>query len=339
MKKNLFFVSVLLLLVALVGTACVAPAAAPADDGAMAEATEAPAEEAMEADAGDYPERPVQFVVPWPPGDLEDVLTRLIAEEMQSQTGVPAAVVNVPGGGGVVGATEVFQAEADGHTIGSFVIGIPTVQVQNGNAPYARDDFEPLGIFVTYPFVIATAADAPYADMVELAAYSQENEVSLGHFGFGLVPTRATILSMQDMGGTFTSEAAFDALDCATISSGDVDVINTTIQLLLPCLDDVKILASIGADRLAVSPDTATLGEQGGIDIMLWNGLFVRKGTPQAIKDMISEIAEAALASDAANDVATSTGAQIYWTGAEEAQAQVDSDWDMVADMVERMGQ
>lgn len=331
--KRLYWLIMALLLIGLLGTACVA-VDAPADGGASSDESS----EAMD-DAGDYPSRPVQFVVPWPPGDLEDVLTRMIAEEMQSQTGVPAAVVNKPGGGGVVGATEVFQADPDGHTIGSFVIGIPTVQIQNGNAPYARGDFEALGIFVTYPFVIAAAGDAPYSNMEELVAYSQENDVTLGHFGFGLVPTRATLLSMEDMGGKFASEAAFDALDCATLSAGDVDVINTTIQLLLPCLDEVTILASIGSDRLAVSPDTATLGEQGGIDIMLWNGLFVRKETPQPIRDMISEIAQTALNSDAAQEVAASTGAQIYWMDAEASQLQIDSDWDVIADMVERMGQ
>ena len=213
------------------------------------------------------------------------------------------------------------------------------MQIQNGNAPYARGDFEPLGIFVTYPFVIAAAGDAPYANMEELVAYSQENDVSLGHFGFGLVPTRATILSMEDLGGNFASEAAFDMLDCATLSAGDVDVINTTIQLILPCVDEVTILASIGSDRLALSPDTPTLGEQGGIDIMLWNGLFVRKETPQPVRDMISEFAQTALNSEAAQDVASSTGAQIYWMDAEASQAQIDSDWDIIAAMVERMGQ
>ena len=52
------------------------------------------------AQAADYPNKPVSFVVPWPPGDLEDVLTRMIAEEFQSTYGSPAAVVNKPGGGG-----------------------------------------------------------------------------------------------------------------------------------------------------------------------------------------------------------------------------------------------
>lgn len=288
--------------------------------------------------ASSYPERPVEFVVPWPPGDLEDVLTRMIAEEMQEQTGVPAAVVNKPGGGGVVGATDVFQADADGHTIGSFVIGIPTVHVMNGNAPWERDDFEPVGIFVTYPFVIAAAGDAPYSTMQELADYSQSNDVSLGHFGFGLVPTRATILSMQDLGGNFSSEAAFDNLDCTTLSSGDVDVINTTVQLLLPCLDEVTLIASIGTDRISVSPDTETLAEQGGLDIALWNGIFVKKGTPQEIKDQISEYAQTALASDAAQDLAATTGASVYWLGEEESKALINDHWDIIADMLDRMG-
>ncbi len=285
----------------------------------------------------DYPNRPVQFVVPWPPGDLEDVLTRLIAEEMQSQTGVPAAVVNIPGGGAVVGATEVFQAEPDGHTVGSFVIGVPTVQVQNGNAPYDREEFEPVGIFLTYPFVIAAAGDAPYTNMAELAEYSTSNEVSLGHFGFGLTPTRATILSMEDLGGTFASEAAFDALDCSTLASGDVDVINTTVQLLLPCLDEVTILANIGDDRLPMTPDVPTLAEQGGLDISLWNGLFVRKDTPQNVRDVIEAAAVAALESDPARELSETTGALVYWLAGEEAQALVDRDWHLTAEMISRM--
>ena len=288
-----------------------------------------------------YPEKPVQFVVPWPPGDLEDVLTRMIAEEMQNETGVPAAVVNIPGGGGVVGATEVFQAPADGHTIGSFVIGIPTVQIQNGNTPYERGDFEPLGIFLTYPFVIATAGDAPYSSMAELAEYSQSNDVSLGHFGFGLVPTRATLLGLEDAGGKFASEAAFDLLDCATLSSGDVDVINTTVQLILPCLDEVKILATVTNERISVAPDAPTLGEQveGWGDLFLWNGLFVKKDTPQEAKDLITEIAQRVVASDAAQELSATTGAGVYWMGAEEAQALIDSNWDRMAEIIERMGQ
>ena len=65
------------------------------------------------------PEKPVSFVVPRPPGDLEDVLTRMIADEFQAEYGVPAAVVNKPSGGGPFpGAVDIANAPADGYTIG-----------------------------------------------------------------------------------------------------------------------------------------------------------------------------------------------------------------------------
>ena len=77
----------------------------------------------------EYPNKPVQFIVPWPPGDMEDVLTRMIAEDFQKAHGQPAAVVNKPGKGAgpFPGAVEVAKAPADGHTVGSFVIGVPIV--------------------------------------------------------------------------------------------------------------------------------------------------------------------------------------------------------------------
>ena len=86
----------------------------------------------------DYPDKPVTFVVPWPPGDLEDVLTRMIAEDFQAEYGVAAAVVNKPGGGGgpFPGAMEVAAADPDGSMVGSFVIGVPVVGAEIGIEGY-----------------------------------------------------------------------------------------------------------------------------------------------------------------------------------------------------------
>lgn len=282
----------------------------------------------------DYPEKPVTFIVPFPPGDLEDVLTRMIADDFQAEYGVAAAVVNKPGGGGgpFPGAIDVATAPADGYTIGSFVIGVPVVGHQIGIPELTPEKFDPLGIFLTYPFVIAVAGDAPYDDMAGLADYAKSNALALGHFGNVLTPTQVTMALAKTMDFEWGSDAAFNALDCNTLASGDADVINTTLQLILPCLDSVKVLAAITDERIPLVPDAPTVGEiEPSLDIALWNGLFVHKDTPQDVRDKIIAVAEKTVMSERAQQVAKDTGGLVYWQNAEESAARIKADIEKVA--------
>jgi tripartite-type tricarboxylate transporter receptor subunit TctC len=277
----------------------------------------------------EYPEKPVNFIVPWPPGDLEDVLTRMIAEDFQAKYDVAAAVVNKPGGGGgpFPGAIDVATADADGYTIGSFVIAVPAIGHNIGIPELAPEKFDPLGIFLTYPFVLVAAKDAPYSTMQELAEHAKSNKVALGHFGAPLPPTRATLAFAKNAGFEWGSEAAFDALDCNTLASGDADVINTTLQLVMPCLDDITILATITDQRIAIVPDVPTLGEiDPMLNLALWNGLFVRKETPADVRQKIIDVAKATVMSDRAQEVAKNTGALIYWQDADAAAERIVAD-------------
>jgi hypothetical protein len=150
--------------------------------------------------------------------------------------------------------------------------------------------------------------------MEELAEYAKSNDVTLGHFGAILVPTKATLALAKKLDFSFASDAAFDALDCNTLASGDVDVMNTTIQLVRPCLDDLKVLASITEERIPLVPDAPTISEiDPELDISLWNGLFVHKDTPVEAREKIAAIASKTIASDKAKKFAEETGAQIYW--------------------------
>jgi putative tricarboxylic transport membrane protein len=274
--------------------------------------------------AGEYPDKPVSFIVPWPPGDLEDVLTRMIAEDFQKEYGVAAAVVNKPGGGGgpFPGAIEAAGAPADGYTIGSFIIAVPVVGDQIGIPELDPMPFEPIGNFLTYPFVIAAGENAPYDDMAGLAEYAKTNDVALGHFGAPLVPTQVTLAAAEKMGFSYASDAAFDALDCNTLASGDVDVINTTLQLILPCLDKVKVLASVTDSRISLTPDAPTVAELvPELQISLWNGLFVHKDTPADVRAKIVAVAKKTVMSDRAQAIAAETGALVYWQDAAEVTA------------------
>lgn len=282
----------------------------------------------------EYPEKPVQFIVPWPPGDMEDVLTRMIAEDFQEAYGTPAAVVNKPGGGGgpFPGAIEVAAAPADGYTIGSFVIGVPVVGPSLGIPELSPDPFEPLGIFLTYPFIIATSKDSPYSTMQELAEYAKSNKVVLGHFGDSLTPTKVTLALAKELGFTYGADSAFDMIDCNTLASGDASVINTTIQLILPCLDKVQVLASVTSERISRAPDAPTVAEIApALDLALWNGLFVHKDTPADVREKIIAVAKKTVASERAKKFAAESGAQIYWQDAAASKAQIEANIKTIA--------
>lgn len=287
----------------------------------------------------EYPKRPVNFVVPWPPGDLEDIITRMIAEEMHKKTGVPASVINKPGGGGIVGALDVSRARPNGQMIGSFVADIVTTHIHSGNAPYDQNTFEPVGIFLDYPFVIAASADAPYNNLAELAEYSQNNNISLGHFGYQALPTAITFKAAEKLGIRIATDSAFDETNCATLATGDATIINTTTQLILSCLrsGEVKILVSMTQGRLSIAPNIATLAEQANITQTTWNGLFVRAGTPDAVKNKIAEIAMSALDSQRINELSNSTGANVYWIGGKEAEDLVARDFESSKELIEFM--
>lgn len=286
----------------------------------------------------EYPNKPVTFIVPFPPGDSEDVLTRIIAEDFESAYGVSAGVVNKPGGGGgpFPGAIEVAQAPSDGSVIGSFVIGVPTLGHQIGIDELTPAKFDSVGIFLTYPFVIATSGDAPYQSMKELAEYAKSNDVTLAHFGDALAPTSVTKAFAVLNDFSFSSDAAFDAIDCNTLASGDADVINTTLQLIFPCLDSITVLASITDDRIATTPDTPTIGELAPeLNISLWNGLFVTKGTPDEVRQKIEAVAMESVKGEKAMEHSANTGAIVYWQNAEDSAARIAAD----IETLDRIGQ
>ena len=172
--------------------------------------------------------------------------------------------------------------------------------------------------------------------MEEMAEHAKSNELALGHFGAPLIPTRVSLAYAKTAGFEWGSEAAFDALDCNTLASGDADVINTTLQLVLPCLDDIKILASITDERIPLTPDTPTLGEvDPRLGITLWNGLFVHKDTPQDARDKIIASAKKTMLSKRAQKLAKDTGAAVYWTDAKASAAQIVADQEAMGSLGE----
>ncbi len=85
-------------------------------------------------------------------------------------------------------------------------------------------------------------------------------------------------------------------------------------------------------------PDAPLLSSQmTGATFTLWSGIFVPKGTPQEVKDKLAGIIERAMQSDQAKQIAVTTGAEIYWQPAAEAQARIDADFEAVKELFAKM--
>ncbi len=286
----------------------------------------------------EYPERPITIIEPWPPGDVDDQLVRVIAEEFTKQTGVPAKVVNRPGGYGVEGAQSVLTSAADGYTVGNFLIDIPTSYIVQGITPFGREDMEVVGLNMNFPFILAAKKDAPYNNLAELAEYAKNNPVKLAHFGFETIPAQQTFEAARQLGFKFSTETGYDATDCTTLANGDADVMNSTVGLVLACKDDIKIIAAYTEKPISVFPEAPLLRDQiTGPTFSLWSGLFVPKGTPQDVKDKLAAIAERAMMSEQAKQIAATSGAEVYWQGSAEAQARIDKDFEAVKDLFSKM--
>ena len=116
-------------------------------------------------------------------------------------------------------------------------------------------------------------------------------------------------------------------LNCKALMEGQVDVMNTTLQLILPCLNEVQLLASIGEKRIEITPDVPTVAElTPGLNISLWSGLFVQKKTPQDIRNKIISVAKKTMSSERALTLIRKTGASIYWQDSNEASMRILSD-------------
>lgn len=274
----------------------------------------------------EYPGRPIEFVVPWPPGDIEETLTRMIADAVRKETGVPTSTVNIAGGGGLVGATHVFSQPADGYTIGAFTANIISTHIIRGNASYDREEFEPLAAIIGYGQMLAARADAPFSTLAELAEYAKLNDVTLGVVGLNAPPSLQTLKMAETLGFEFASVSGYDEASCLLLFNQEVDVLlgGATMRSCLVS-GEAKGLAALTTARVLIYPDVPTLEEQvPGIATPGWAGLFVRKDTPQEARDVISRIAKEVVESDEAQELASRVGAVVAWTPADEAAAYAD---------------
>ena len=126
------------------------------------------------AQAQDYPEKPIEFIVPWGPGGGSDTLMRIVAMGLSEVTGQAVPIVNMPGVGGTVGLAEFAKRPADGYTISQIHEGLYTAN-KLGITELSYKDFIPVALVTSSPQYLVLSKNENFSNLEELKAYAEAN--------------------------------------------------------------------------------------------------------------------------------------------------------------------
>jgi tripartite-type tricarboxylate transporter receptor subunit TctC len=236
--------------------------------------------------AGEYPARPITFVVPFAAGGPTDTLARTIAEPMSAALGQSIIIENVAGAGGSIGVGRVVHAAPDGYTIS---VGNWSTHVVNG-AIYALSydlikDLEPIALLPGGPQLIVTKKDLPSNNLGELMGWLTDKRVAVGTAGIGSA-SHASALFLQDRTGSQLAFVHYRGAGPAMndLVAGHIDMMFDQSANSLPHVRNgtIKAFAVTNKIRLASAPDIPTVDEAGlpNFYITVWHGLWAPKGTP-----------------------------------------------------------
>jgi tripartite-type tricarboxylate transporter receptor subunit TctC len=283
--------------------------------------------------AQEYPEKPIRFIVPFPPGGSTDVLARRLASKFHESMGQPVIVENRAGAGGAIGSDLVAKAPPDGYTILIGVTGSHGVSISlNPALPYhPLRDFEPVSRVVTAPLVIITRPDFPGRTLADYVAYakSKPGQVTYSSPGNG-TSMHLTGEMFNLAAGTKLVHVAYRGSAAAMndLIGGQVTSMFSDLLVAMPFIQAgrVRPLAVTSSKRHPMLPDVPSIAESAfpGFEALSWQGLFVPAGTPKGIVEKLNAQTRKALASPDIKDFFSAQGMEVRATSPAEFRSFIE---------------
>jgi tripartite-type tricarboxylate transporter receptor subunit TctC len=257
------------------------------------------------AQAQPYPNRPIKFVVPFPPGGNLDFVARTLQPKMSEVLGQPVVIDNKGGAAGIIGLEFASKQPGDGYTIvlgntGTIAIN-PSVY---SKLPYDPvKDFVAIGMTTTNALLATMSPTVPANSVQEFVAYARANP---GKLNFGVAGSGSSPHLASEM---FKRSAGLDIPYVFYKGSGPLatDLLGGQVQIMIDAppvtiafikAGRLKALALTGKTRLPALPDVPTFDEAGikGVDATGFQGVLAPAGTPPAAVAKLSEALLKALA-------------------------------------------
>lgn len=267
------------------------------------------------ASAQAYPNKPIKFIVPYPAGDLADVIARLIGEKVSAELKQSVIVENKPGASGLLGLQNLAQADPDGYTFAMGQMGsLAVAPITNKWTLNVLKDFKPVAMTFTNYMMMVTTAEFKPKTLAELIAYSKANpgKVRVATNGEGGFPHLTVELLKQKTGFTYDHIPYKGAsLILPDLIAGRVEVTVLGFSSLYPHVKAGRLnaIAVTGKNRPETAPEVATIGETvKGYESLGWFGLIAPKNTPDDRIKVVNAAVNKALAMPAVLEQAKKLG-------------------------------
>lgn len=236
---------------------------------------------------GAWPDKPIHFITPYPPGGLSDQITRFMADRIGKSLGKPVVVDNKPGAGATLGTEYAAKSAPDGYNF--FVAPTATVAISPWlrKVNFSLDDFEPVAKLTSSYGLVTTRKDAPFNNYKEFAAAAKAapGKFTFASNGVGSIVHLTGVLLQKQAGIEVVHVPYKGSVESMTdLMGGRIDVMYDPVTLPRVKSGELKGLATTNPERNPEIPNVPTLKELGfDIDARSWFGMFAPRGTPAAI--------------------------------------------------------
>ena len=247
----------------------------------------------------DWPNRPITFIVPYPPGGLNDAVARVFADRMTSELGRQVLVDNKAGAATTVASNFVAKAAPDGYTIyggGTSLVINPTL---TGNVQYdPHKSFDYVSLMSFTPFILQVNAEFPAKNMAELIAHVKANpgKFNIASSGIGATNHLAAELFKAQTGLKLTHVPYRGGAQAGQdLAAGNAQMMFSASLEAKPFLDSGKTraIAISSLKRSPAFPNIPTVAESANLpdfEAVFWQGLVVPAGTPKQIIDRLQKV-------------------------------------------------
>jgi tripartite-type tricarboxylate transporter receptor subunit TctC len=282
----------------------------------------------VKAEAQSWPNKPLRYIVPYPPGAFNDTLARTLAAELPKGLGQPVIVENRPGGNTLIGTEAAVKSPADGYTLFGAALPFSVIQTLYKTSFDVTKDFAPIVLAGITPNLLVANPSMPFNNVKDLIAYAKANPGKLNYASTGNGSSNHLSFELfKAMTGTVITHIPYkgSAPAVTDLLAGQVDVMFDNTPNVLPQVraNKLKAIAVSTKSRTSLAPEVPSVDEAGvpGYDVSVWFGVLTVAGTPREIVQRLNAEMVKILTSPEIKERFAKTGVEVVASTPEQFSA------------------